>query len=169
MTVKLHSLKDLVAALSPEDESIITINENNGLDGAVKDRVNEAYAATLPTLSLEVPEDHKGKLVYQVTPTDMDGFRKHDANFGEALGSIVAPVVAAHVKANEDVAQLDLTVNVGNADFSTVFARPTSETPSEKEWASSIGFGYSTPKMKSLEGKVRKDFGKSFFETEDEE
>lgn len=169
MTVKLTSLKDLVAALAPEEKAIIEINKDNGLSAEVKESVNRVYAETLPTLTVDVPEDHKGKLTYQVTPENMDSFRKHDANFLEAYGTVVAPVMGARARNNTDVAQLDLTVNVGNADFSAVFARPTGETPTEKEFASSIGFGYSTPKAKSLEGKIRKDFGKSFFETEDEE
>jgi hypothetical protein len=169
MTVKITSLKDLVAALQPDDVAVTKINKSNGFDAEVKQAVSDIYTDTLPRLTVEVPEDHKGKLEYQVTPGDMDQFRKHDANFLEAYGTVVAPVIGEHVRSSDDVAQLDLTVELGNAQVSAVFARPTSETPSEKEWASSIGFGYATPKAKSLEGKVRKEFGKSFFETEDEE
>ncbi|QXO09705.1 hypothetical protein pEaSNUABM11_00281 [Erwinia phage pEa_SNUABM_11] len=169
MTTKIHSLKDLIAALAPEDKAIVEISKDNGLTTEVKDAVNAVYADTLPTVTIEVPEDHKGKLAYQVTPENMDQFRKHDANFLEAYGTVLTPLVGEHVRANADVAQMDLTTEVGNSKFSVVFARPTGETPSEKEWASSVGFGYATPKAKSLEGKVRKDFGKSFFETEDEE
>ena len=62
-----------------------------------------------------------------------------------------------------------MTLDVGKTTFSTAFARPTGDNPSQKEWAASIGFGYSTIKNKSLEGALRRDFAKGFLEVEEED
>jgi len=165
MSIKILSEKELINALSAVD-NIIAVDENNKL---VEAPLNDLYGTLLPTLNLTVPEDHKGKLEYQLTTADMDGIDKFKANYLGAFGTLAATHVGELARGNEEIAALDLTHTAGSTQYSTVWSRPTNETPTQKDYNSSIGFGMSSPKPKSLEGAVRKAFGASFFETEDDE
>lgn len=164
MTIKVMSNRELFEVLSAE---VIKVDDHNVLD---QEPIKAIYADVTPTLSIVIPEDHKGsKLDYKLTVDDLDGINKFNSNFLEVYGKSASAKIGELVRDNKDIAALDLTVSCGTTEFSTVFARPTAEEPTEKEWAASIGFGMSHPKSKALEGKIRKEFGKSFFEEEDEE
>lgn len=157
---KITTLADLRKALTVDEKPIISINEDNCLEGVVE--LAKVYDVTLPTTKV-------GDVEYKFTMADADALRQHDANFLEVYGEVTADLIRDAVKENEDIGALELKAEIGNASFTTAFARPTGENVNKKDWAASLGFALGTPKPKALEGKVRKAFATAMMSAMDEE
>ncbi|ANZ48286.1 hypothetical protein ASESINO_273 [Erwinia phage vB_EamM_Asesino] len=161
MTTKVTSIKELSALIDAIEGPTVVLNEDLSLKA---EPLQKLYEETLPTTKIN-------DLEYRFTLEDANALRQHDANFLEVYGGIASGVIVDRAKADKDVAALDLKLDIGNASFSTVFARPTGDEPTKKEWEASIGFGYGAPKSKALEGKLRKSFAAAMMagDEEDEE
>lgn len=154
MTVKELTAAMNEAALGLADDAL-TFNE------ASVEALTKSYESALPTIKTEHGE-------HKITIDDVTAIDNSVAKWHEAYSSVTSGIIAEKVK-DPEIAAMELSVEIGSRNFSTTFSRPTGDAPTQKEYAASIGFGYSTPKSKALEGKVRKEFAKKFFEEEDEE
>lgn len=166
MTIKITSAKDLIAAINADAKAgLVELDKENDYSPESKAKLVGEFSNGMPFIKVE-PND-KGE--HQLTIDDMNAVDKYRANFHEALGTITAPLIAERAKNDPEIGAMEVKLQVGDTVFSTAFARPTGDAPTQKELAASIGFGYSTVKNKGLEGKVRKDFAKLWLEQEDEE
>ncbi|QVW28776.1 hypothetical protein pEaSNUABM8_00279 [Erwinia phage pEa_SNUABM_8] len=165
MTTKIHSVKDLIAAINNDAKAPVELDAEHAYSADTENKLLADFSANMPTIKVE-PND-KGE--HQLTIENMDSLDKYRANFHEALGTVTAPLIAEKAKADPEIGAMEVKLKVGETTFSTAFARPTGDAPTQKELAASIGFGYSTIKNKGLEGKVRKDFAKLWLETEEED
>lgn len=165
MTTKINSVKDLIAAINKDAKEPIVLNEENTYSTESETKLIAEFAEGMPLIKVE-PND-KGE--HKLTIENMDSLDKYRANFHEALGTITAPMIADKAKADPEIGAMEVKLKVGETTFSTAFARPTGDTPSQKDLAASIGFGYSTVKNKGLEGKVRKEFAKLWIEEDEDE
>lgn len=159
MTVKVTSIKELNALIEAIDGPTVVLNEDLSLKA---EPLEQIYVDTLPLIKV-------GETDYRLTLDDANAVRQHDANFLEAYGGIASGVIVDRARADKDIAALDLKLDIGNASFSTVFARPTGDEPTKKEWEASIGFGYGVPKSKALEGKLRKGFASAMMASDEED
>ncbi len=165
MTTKFLSAKDLIAAINADAAKPVVLDEEHAYSKDTEEHLISEFSAGMPVIKVE-PND-KGE--HKLTIDDMNAVDKYRANFHEALGTITAPLIAAKAKADPEIGAMEVKLQVGETTFSTAFARPTGDNPSQKELAASIGFGYSTVKNKGLEGKVRKEFAKAWLEADEEE
>lgn len=166
MTTKFLSAKELIAAINADAaEGLIALDNENDYSPECKAKLVGEFSAGMPVIKVEPNEKGEHKL----TIDDMNAVDKYRANFHEALGTITAPLIAAKAKADPEIGAMEVKLQVGDTTFSTAFARPTGDAPTQKELAASIGFGYSTTKSKALEGKIRKEFAKAWLEADDEE
>lgn len=159
MTTKVTSIKELSALIDAIEGPTVVLNEDLSLKA---EPLQKLYEETLPTTKIN-------DLEYRFTLEDANALRQHDANFLEVYGGIASGVIVDRAKADKDIGALDLKLDIGNASFSTVFARPTGDEPTKKEWEASIGFGYGVPKSKALEGKLRKGFASAMMADDEED
>ncbi|QVW55689.1 hypothetical protein pEaSNUABM9_00108 [Erwinia phage pEa_SNUABM_9] len=165
MTTKIHSVKDLIAAINKDAKAPVVLDAENAYSAESEAKLITEFSEGLPVIKVE-PND-KGE--HKLTIENMDTLDKYRANFHEALGTITAPLIADKAKNDPEIGAMEVKLKVGETTFSTAFARPTGDEPSQKDLAASIGFGYSTIKNKGLEGKVRKEFAKLWLEAEEED
>lgn len=165
MTTKTLSVKDLIASINADAAAPIVLDEEHAYSKDSEARLIGEFSEGMPVIKVEPNEKGEHKL----TIDNMDVLDKYRANFHEALGTVTAPLIAERAKADPEVGAMEVKLKVGETTFSTAWARPTGDTPSQKELAASIGFGYSTIKNKGLEGKVRKEFAKAWLEADDED
>ncbi|EBH2591554.1 hypothetical protein LPQ46_004400 [Salmonella enterica] len=156
---EVTSMKALHKLIAELDTPAATLSEDLALNA---DPLVKIYEETLPVTKV-------GDVDYRFTLEDADALRQHDANFTELFGGVAGGLIADRAKADSDIGALDLTLDIGNAAFSTVFSRPVTENPTQKEWAASISYGFGSPKSKALEGKLRKEFAKSMMATDEED
>jgi len=163
---KVVSVKDLIAALNADAaEGKIELDKEFDYSPESKAKLVGEFSKAMPTIKVEPNE--KGE--HQLTIDNMNTLDKYRANFHEALGTITAPLVAAAAKADPELGAMEAKLEVGDTVFSTAWARPTGDAPTQKEYAASIGFGYSTPKNSALGGKIAREFAKNFLEQEEDE
>ncbi|QVW55220.1 hypothetical protein pEaSNUABM29_00180 [Erwinia phage pEa_SNUABM_29] len=156
---EVTSMKQLNKILAELEEAPAVLAEDMALKA---EPMIKLYTETLPTTKV-------GDVDYRFTLEDADALRQHDANFGELFGGVANGLILGAAKDNKDIAALDLTLDIGNASFSTVFSRPVTENPTQKEWAASISYGFGTPKSKALEGKLRRDFAKDMMASDEDD
>lgn len=156
---EVTSIKELFKLVAALEEPAMTLTDDLALKA---EPLVNIYESTLPTTKV-------GEVDYQFTLDDANALRQHDANFTELFGGIANGLIVDRAKNDDAIAALDLTLDIGNAAFSTVFSRPITENPSQKEWAASISYGIGVPKSKALEGRLRKEFAKSMMAADDEE
>ncbi|EFZ6456868.1 hypothetical protein A7C00_000082 [Shigella flexneri] len=156
---KVTSIKDLAAMIDALETPAMTMNDDLVVNA---DPMVKIYEETLPVIKVNDTD-------YRLTLKDADAVRQHDANFLEVYGKVASGLIVEKAKADSEMAAMDITTEIGNASFSTVFSRPTGDTISQKEWAASIGFGYGVPKSKALEGKLRKQFAADMMASDDED
>ncbi|EFW7964677.1 hypothetical protein FE819_00250 [Shigella sonnei] len=156
---QVMSTKELAAMIDALETPAMTLDESALLNA---DPLIKIYEESLPVIKVNDTD-------YRLTLQDADAVRQHDANFLEVYGKVASELIVEKAKADDELVALDLTTNIGNASFSTVFSRPTGETVGASEWAASIGFGYGVPKSKELEGKMRKVFADAMMAGDDED
>ncbi|EJN4219830.1 hypothetical protein NP764_003986 [Salmonella enterica] len=156
---QVTSIKELNKMIAELESPAATLSDDLALNA---EPLVELYTSTLPVTKV-------GDVDYRFTLEDADALRQHDANFTELFGGIAGGLIADRAKADSEIGALDLTLDIGNAAFSTVFSRPVTENPTQKEWAASISYGFGSPKSKALEGKLRKEFAKSMMATDEED
>lgn len=156
---QVTSIKELNKMIAELESPAATLSDDLALNA---EPLVELYTSTLPVTKV-------GDVDYRFTLEDADALRQHDANFTELFGGVAGGLIADRAKADSDIGALDLTLDIGNAAFSTVFSRPVTENPTQKEWAASISYGFGSPKSKALEGKLRKEFAKSMMATDEED
>lgn len=162
---KILSVKDLIASINADAKAAVELNEERAYTTEAETLLVAEFSEGMPVIKVE-PND-KGE--HKLTIENMDAIDTYRANFHEALGTITAPLIATAAKADPEIGAMEVKLDVGKTTFSTAFARPTGDNPSQKELAASIGFGYSTVKSKGLEGKVRKEFAKLWMEADEED
>lgn len=156
---EVTSIKELNKILASLEEAPAVLAEDLALKA---EPLVKLYEETLPTTKV-------GDVDYRFTLDDANALRQHDANFSEVYAGVANNLILGAAKDNKEISALDLTLDIGNASFSTVFSRPVNETPSQKEWAASISYGIGVPKSKALEGKLRKEFAKGMMASDDDE
>lgn len=161
---KILSAKELIAAINADAKSV-ALDSDNQL--RPEDRVHLVSQFEKGAPTIVVTPNEKGE--HQLTIENMDTIDTYRANFHEAYGSITKDLIGEAVRKDPEIGALEVDLEVGKTKFSTAFARPTGDAPSQKDWAASVGFGYSTVSNKALEGKLRKEFAKSFLEVEEED
>ncbi|QQO90750.1 hypothetical protein pEaSNUABM42_00265 [Erwinia phage pEa_SNUABM_42] len=159
---KMTSVKDLIADLNAGAKTELV--ERRLTEESVTNLVRGFEEGT-PTI--KVTPNEKGE--HKLTIADMDTMDQYRANFHEAFGSITKDLIGEEARKDPELGAMEVTLDIGKTTFSTAFARPTGDAPSQKEWAAAIGFGYSTIKNKALEGALRRDFAKGFLEVEEGE
>lgn len=117
--------------------------------------------------SIKVTPNEKGE--HKLTIADMDTMDTYRANYHEAFSSITKDLVGEEARKDPELGAIELSLDIGKTTFTTAWARPSGDKPTQKEYAASIGFGYATPTNKALEGKLRKEFAKGFLEVEEED
>lgn len=156
---QVTSIKELNKLIAELESPAATLADDLALNA---EPLVELYSSTLPVTKV-------GDVDYRFTLEDANALRQHDANFGEVFGGVANNLILGAAKDNKEISALDLTLDIGNASFSTVFSRPVNETPSQKEWAASISYGIGVPKSKALEGKLRKEFAKGMMASDEDE
>ena len=156
--MKAMTAKELVASLNA---LTIELDEDNKFGKETIESLTANYSDALPTIKTEHGE-------HKITIDDVTTIDESISKWHEAYSIVTSDIIAEKAK-DPEIAALELDIGIGKRTFTTTFSRPSGDAPTQKEYAASIGFGYSTPKSKSLEGKVRKEFAKKFFEEEDEE
>lgn len=159
---KLLSVKELIASINADAARPELNEEKTAYSDASVTHLTQQFEQSMPFIKVE-PND-KGE--HQLTIDNMNTLDKYRANFHEALGTVTAPIIADAVKSDPEIGAMELQLKVGETTFSTAFARPTGDKPSQKEYAASIGFGYSTLKNSALGGKIAREFAKNFLETD---
>lgn len=162
---KIVSVKELIAAINADAVKPVLNDENTDYTDECKTALVAEFEQKMPFIKV-TPND-KGE--HQLTVDNMNTLDKYRANFHEALGTVSSTLIAQAAKKDPEIGAMELQLNVGDTTFSTAFARPTGDNPSQKDYAASIGFGYSTPKNAALGGKISREFAKQFLESDEEE
>lgn len=147
--MKVMSVNDLLALM----EGKVEVTEGGALSETSSAGLVEVYNANLPE---------------GITAEIVGTVHKYDTHFFEAYGHAGATAMAGAAKTNADLAAGELKLDIHGHALSVAFSRPVSAEASEKEWRSSIGFGYGVAKPASLDKKARKLFAELMIDGDDE-
>ena len=145
---------------------VMSVNDLLALiEGKLEVTEGGALAETSQTALVDV---YNGNLPEGITPEIVGTVHKYDSHFFEAYGTAGATAMAKAAKGNADLAAGELKLDIHSHAMSVAFSRPVSAEASEKEWRSSIGFGYGVTKPAGLDKKARKLFADLMTEGDDE-
>ncbi|ANZ50422.1 hypothetical protein PHOBOS_232 [Erwinia phage vB_EamM_Phobos] len=107
--------------------------------------------------------------VKHITMEDVKNLGEFNKDFLGAFGAVGSEFILNQAKADDDLGAMDLTADIGGNLFSVTFSRPTGDSPTENDWASSIGLGLGIPKPTSFESQLRDKVRDAFFSDDEDE